>query len=132
MSGERIIRYLLKKSCIICLIEMISFIFVSYPQNFDPSISTPAFEYMSLEDGLPDNSVTCILQDYLGYLWLGTQNGLVKYDGYTMEVFQPGKNDSSISSEGIAAIFEDKNKTLWIGTWNGLNKFNRKSESYRL
>ncbi|MEJ2618376.1 MAG: two-component regulator propeller domain-containing protein, partial [Ignavibacteriaceae bacterium] len=131
MCGEKIIQYLIRQSWLICLIEIIFFSFISFPQDFDNSFSTPVFEHISIEDGLPENSVTCILQDYLGYLWLGTQNGLVKYDGYSMQVFQPGKNDSSISSGGIASIFEDKNKTLWIGTWNGLNKFNRINESFK-
>ncbi len=93
----------------------------------------PVFENITIEDGLPENSVNCILQDYLGYLWIGTQNGLAKYDGYSMKVFQPEKdNNSSISDRGIVTIYEDKNKTLWIGTLNGgLNKFDRTNESFK-
>jgi signal transduction histidine kinase/ligand-binding sensor domain-containing protein/DNA-binding response OmpR family regulator len=93
----------------------------------------PVFEDITIEDGLPENSVTCILQDYLGYIWLGTQNGLVQYDGYSMKVFQPEKDNSSSISDGrIVTIYEDKNKTLWIGTLNGgINKFNRTDESFR-
>jgi len=49
----------------------------------------PVFENITVKDGLPENNVTCILHDYLGYLWFGTQNGLVKYDGYSMKVFLP-------------------------------------------
>ncbi len=93
---------------------------------------TPVFETISMEDGLPENSVTCILQDYLGYLWLGTQNGLVRYDGYSMKVFQSEEGDSStISGRRITTIFEDRDRNLWIGTLNGLNKFNRENDSFK-
>ena len=106
-------------------------IFLFFSQNIFSQFTTPVFEYLSSEDGLPENSVTCILQDHLGYLWLGTQNGLVKYDGYSMQVYVPEKNDSTSISDGyILTIFEDKNNTLWIGTTNGLNKFNRKYETF--
>ena len=100
-------------------ISKISFvlIFIFFSQDIYTQFNTPVFENISIEDGLPENRVTCILQDYLGYLCLGTQNGLVKYDGYTMEVFQPQVNDpGSISSRSIATIFEDHGKTLWIST----------------
>ena len=106
-------------------------IFFFFSQNIFSQFTTPVFEYLSSEDGLPENSVTCILQDHLGYLWLGTQNGLVKYDGYTMKIFLPEKNDiNSISNGSIVSILEDKKNVLWIGTANGLNKFNRITETF--
>ncbi len=91
----------------------------------------PVFEKIPIRTGLPNTTITCILQDYQGYLWLGTENGLVRYDGYSMKVFQPDINDSgSISSRGIVKIYEDKNNILWIATLDGLNKFNRADESF--
>lgn len=92
----------------------------------------PRFEHIGLKDGLPENSVKCILQDRFGFLWLGTQNGLVKYDGYSMVVYQqdPG-NPKSIADNNIVAIHEDRAGTLWVGTYfGGLNKFDRSSESF--
>ncbi|MCY7359845.1 MAG: hypothetical protein LH609_20820, partial [Rudanella sp.] len=47
------------------------------------------FEHLSIKDGLPSNSINCILQDRDGYMWFGTHEGLVKYDGATCTVFQP-------------------------------------------
>jgi signal transduction histidine kinase/ligand-binding sensor domain-containing protein/DNA-binding response OmpR family regulator len=93
------------------------------------------FEHITIEDGLPENSVTCILQDHLGFLWLGTQNGLVKYDGYNMTIYQPNPDDSlSISHHQITTIYEDRSEILWIGTgrdyFGGLNKFDRITESF--
>jgi ligand-binding sensor domain-containing protein len=64
--------------------------------------------------------VRCILQDHLGYMWFGTQNGLVRYDGYDMKIYQPDSNDSlSISNRQIRAIYEDRSGNLWIGTGMG-------------
>lgn len=67
------------------------------------------------EDGLPQNSVISIAQDKTGYLWLGTLNGLVKYDGLKFYVFDenntPGLNDSR-----IVYLFEDSEGNFWIGS----------------
>ncbi len=132
MTWEKYTRNQIINYFIICLFIIISFCSESFPQSSNPKFITPVFENISIEDGLPENSVTCILQDHLGYLWLGTQNGLVKYDGYSMKIFQPEENDnSSISGRRITVIFEDKKQCLWIGTLNGLNKFNRASETFK-
>jgi len=97
------------------------------PTNFPE----PVFEHFTVADGLPENSIVCILQDHLGYLWLGTQNGLVRYDGYNMKVYQPDADDSlSISSRRIVSIYEDKSGNLWVGTLKGLNCFNRSTETF--
>ena len=92
----------------------------------------PVFEHFTIVDGLPENSANCILQDHLGYMWFGTQNGLVKYDGYNMKVYQPDPDDSlSISNRQIFTIYEDQSGTLWIGTEHeGLNSFNRATETF--
>jgi streptogramin lyase len=101
------------------------------PTNFPE----PMFEHITMADGLPDASVRAILQDRLGYLWLGTQNGLVKYDGYEMTVYKPDPDDPrSISHHQIRSIYEDRSGTLWIGTGmtesGGLNRFDRQSETF--
>ena len=103
----------------------------TFPQNNYNQLPSPLFETLSVEDGLPENSVTCILQDYLGYMWFGTKNGLVKYDGYSVKVFKPDTvRNKTISGRVILKLYEDKNKTLWVGTLDGLNKFNREDESF--
>jgi signal transduction histidine kinase/ligand-binding sensor domain-containing protein/DNA-binding response OmpR family regulator len=92
----------------------------------------PVFEHLTIADGLPENSVRCILQDHLGYMWFGTQNGLVKYDGYSMKVYQPDPDDSlSISDRQIYSIYEDRSGTMWIGTEHeDLNRFDRATEKF--
>jgi ligand-binding sensor domain-containing protein len=82
------------------------------------------FEKLSLEEGLSQSSVYSIFQDSKGFLWVGTANGLNKYDGYEFTVFKHDPEDSgSISSDMIYCITEDKYGHLWIGTENDLNKY---------
>ena len=131
MRGESVINFVLRKSSSVFFLAASILIFILFPKINYSQFNSPVFENISMEDGLPENSVTCILQDYLGYLWLGTQNGLVRYDGYSMTVFQSEEGDSgTISGRRITTIFEDKNKVIWIGTLNGLNKFDRVSETF--
>lgn len=103
-------------------------------QNKDKTTNwpEPVFEHITLADGLPENSVQCIFQDHLGYMWFGTQNGLVRYDGYEMKVYKPDPDDSlSISYREIYSIYEDRSGNLWIGAGRGLNHFNRTTESFK-
>jgi ligand-binding sensor domain-containing protein len=84
------------------------------------------FELISVAYGLPENSVRRILQDYQGFLWFATQNGLVKYDGYKFIIYNLDPSDShSIGGRNIYSVFEDKSKNLWIGTEFGLSKYDR-------
>ncbi len=91
-----------------------------------PSPIQYRFEKISLEDGLSQSSVYCILQDHLGYLWLGTQDGLNLYDGYRFRIFKRSPdNSSSLSSNWINCVLQDREKRLWIGTREGLHRFQR-------
>ena len=97
-----------------------------------PQYDEIKFEHLTVEDGLPENTVNCILQDHMGFLWLGTQNGLVKYDGYSMKVYRPVQGDtSSISGGNIRKIFEDRKGNIWAGTYSrGLNSFDYQTEIF--
>src|SRR6266496_3025810 len=67
------------------------------------------------EDGLPQNSVIAITQTRDGYLWLGTLNGLVRFDGIRFTVFDEN-NTPGLGRGGIVHLFEDSRRNLWIGT----------------
>jgi ligand-binding sensor domain-containing protein/signal transduction histidine kinase len=71
-----------------------------------------------VEDGLPQSTVTCIAQSSDGYLWLGTQNGLVRFDGVKFRVFDEN-NTPAIKNSRIVQLLSDKNGTLWVGTEHG-------------
>jgi ligand-binding sensor domain-containing protein/signal transduction histidine kinase len=71
-----------------------------------------------VEDGLPQSTVTCIAQSLDGYLWLGTQNGLVRFDGVKFRVFDEN-NTPAIKNSRIVQLLSDKDGTLWVGTEHG-------------
>jgi ligand-binding sensor domain-containing protein/signal transduction histidine kinase len=74
------------------------------------------------EDGLPQNSVNAIVQTRDGYLWLGTQEGLVRFDGVRFTVFDK-RNTEAITNSFVTALREDRQGTLWIGTRDGLIQY---------
>ncbi len=85
------------------------------------------FDRISLDQGLSQSVVNCIFQDSKGFMWLGTQDGLNRYDGYGFVVYKhDAENPDSLSNNFISAIHEDRSGTLWIGTaGGGLDKFDR-------
>ena len=90
------------------------------------------FEHFSLEQGLSQSSIMCILQDSRGFMWFGTEDGLNKYDGHSFTVI---KNDpdspNSLSSNFIQCLHEDEAGLLWIGTrGGGLNRFDRETGQF--
>jgi ligand-binding sensor domain-containing protein/two-component sensor histidine kinase len=87
------------------------------------------FETLTQNDGLSDNRVTCFLKDKTGFLWVGTRNGLNRYNGHSFSVFIP--NGNSISNELINDIEEDKNGFIWISTMNGLNRYHPSKKQWQ-
>ena len=67
------------------------------------------------DDGLPHNTITALTQTRDGYLWLGTQNGLVRFDGVRFALFDT-HNTPALPSDRIVQLHEDSAGTLWIGT----------------
>ena len=89
----------------------------SYSQQYD-------FTNYSINNGLSQSVVNCIFQDSRDYIWIGTQNGLCRFNGETFDVFSYNPADSgSISNNWIYAITEDHERNLWIGTKGGLNRY---------
>jgi signal transduction histidine kinase/ligand-binding sensor domain-containing protein/DNA-binding response OmpR family regulator len=84
------------------------------------------FEHISVEHGLSHSRVTAIVQDSSGYMWIGTQDGLNRYDGYDFTIYRHDPDDPhSISDSEIRSVVEDPFGNLWIGTRSGLNRLNR-------
>lgn len=82
------------------------------------------FSNYSINDGLSQSVVNCIFQDSKGYIWIGTQNGLNRFNGETFDIYTTNPADSaSISNNWIYAIAEDNDGNLWVGTKGGLNKY---------
>ncbi len=88
--------------------------------GLDPqkTISQYVHRYWMVEQGLPQNSVNAIARSRDGYLWLGTQEGLVRFDGLKFKVFDKSTSDA-FSSKDVRVLVEDRQGVLWIGTRAG-------------
>jgi len=87
------------------------------------------FRNYTISDGLSQSSVTCIVQDDLNSFWIGTQDGLNRYDGKSFEIFTSSETEG-LESEYIRCAEKDKSGNLWFGTNNGLTKYDLKAESF--
>jgi len=90
------------------------------------------FDRLWLEEGLSQSSVRALHQDSRGFLWIGTEDGLNKYDGYSFKVYKSDSdNPNSLGSNFIRAIHESPAGVLWIGTnGGGLTRFDTSSENF--
>lgn len=80
------------------------------------------FRHYTTEDGLSQNSVYCMVQDPQDFMWVGTSDGLCRYDGYHFTIFRPDPNDSAtISNNIIRCLLVDREGKIWAGTRDGLN-----------
>jgi serine phosphatase RsbU (regulator of sigma subunit)/ligand-binding sensor domain-containing protein len=105
-------------------------IFLLFPYSFSAQNKIKFNNYSTI-DGLSNSTIQRIYQDNFGYIWLGTNDGLNKYDGYNFQVYRDDPdNENSIMGNLILEIYEDSKKNLWIGTELALNKYNRDTDSF--
>ncbi|MDQ1350629.1 MAG: hypothetical protein QG657_931 [Acidobacteriota bacterium] len=97
-----------------------------------PEAPVIQFDHLSLEDGLSQSIIECIMQDSQGFMWFGTEDGLNKYDGYKFTVVRQIPNNlNSLSHNYVLSIYEDRSGVFWIGTFHGgLNKFDVKTGKF--
>jgi ligand-binding sensor domain-containing protein/two-component sensor histidine kinase len=90
-------------------------------------------ERLGLDDGLSQASVWAVLRDRRGLVWIGTQDGLNRYDGYSVRVYHRDSHDpDSLSDNFVTALQEGPDGELWIGTWaGGLNRYDPATGRFR-
>ena len=91
------------------------------------------FVHFTQREGLPSNQANAIIQDQLGYIWIGTNNGLSRYDGYEFHNFSVVKDDSNfLQLPLVISLYEDSNTNIWIGAVGGISKYNREDGTFKL
>lgn len=89
------------------------------------------FTRTNIEQGLSNSWVEAVYQDNRDFIWIGTRNGLDRFDGQQVKVYlNDAKDSTTISDNFIKAIYEDHQHDLWIGTSNGLNLFNSSKNTF--
>lgn len=85
-----------------------------------PGTDAVRFHTFSTADGLPQATVRAIAQDATGFLWLGTQDGLARFDGYGFQVYRHERDDPwSLAESHVTALVADTDGSLWVGTLTG-------------
>lgn len=90
------------------------------------------FESISIAKGLSQSSAYCNFQDHLGYIWIGTQGGMNRFDGYGVKKYEPDANDSTAIGMGWrTAVTEDRSGVIWTGTCFGhFSRYDRKQDRW--
>ncbi|WP_437399515.1 hybrid sensor histidine kinase/response regulator transcription factor [Flagellimonas lutimaris] len=95
------------------------------------SESDYGIEQLDNTSGISHSSVNTVFQDSNNLLWLGTWDGLNRYDGRTFKVFRPElNNDSSLSNQVILKVAEDKQGNIWVLTLHGINRYDKHSGNF--
>jgi signal transduction histidine kinase/ligand-binding sensor domain-containing protein/DNA-binding response OmpR family regulator len=116
------------KSCKFLFLLLAQFIFITTFAQFQQF----KFEHIGTKEGLSDPNVMCMMQDSRGFIWVGTRNGLNRYDGNHFTIFNSSPADSGgLSNAYIQKIIEDSKGNIWIATTQGLNKFDRNTNRFK-
>lgn len=89
------------------------------------------FDRLNKEDGLSHTLVNDIVQDDMGYLWIATQDGLNRYDGYEFKIYRPGLGKNDLLHQWITYLFKDSYGDIWI-RYNklGLTRYSPRTETF--
>ena len=115
-------RFMLK---IRLLILFLGFFAMSWAQN------NPQYSLYTVNDGLPQSNVTGIIQDKNGFLWIGTDGGLCKFDGYVFKNYKRSATDkTAFNSDRGINFYLDHSKRLWIISYNGISLYNDEKDNF--
>lgn len=96
----------------------------SYPNESYANANNLTFNNLNIEQGISQSTAEIIFQDSKGYIWIGTSDGLNRYNGYEYKIYNYEEGKNSISNNGITDITEDENGYIWVGTVQGMNRIN--------
>lgn len=101
--------------------------------NIFPQSASYHFKHYNINSGLSLNTVMTLFQDSKGFIWIGTKNGLNRFDGYDFKIYRRNRSDrnSGPSNSIIYYITEDRSQTLWIATDKGISLYNPLTERFQ-
>ena len=100
---------------------------LSQVQHYDAPLF---FTHIDGRNGLSENMAKTIVQDHLGFIWVGTKNGLNRYDGVLVKHYQVDDYLSGTGNHNISALYESPDHTLWVGTDKGVFLLNMSTEQF--
>jgi ligand-binding sensor domain-containing protein len=108
------------------------FIIISF-HDLSSGSKTITLKKITSQQGLSDNQVTCMIRDKQGFTWIGTKDGLNRFDGRDFYVFKHNENDSnSVCGNIISCLEVDDDSLLWIGTASsGMCSYNFRSGKFK-
>lgn len=115
----------MNKSQLLLLIILSALSFDIHSQTLDKNY------YVTSAQNLSQSNVKAIIQDDKGFMWFGTKNGLNRFDGKKVRIYNCYDEKGNIGNNNISALFEDKNKNMWVGTDRGIYIYNPLTEKFR-
>ena len=89
------------------------------------------FRHVGVEQGLPSRSVLSVAQDALGFVWVGTDEGLARYDGVEVVPYRHAADTTSLSSDVVQALAPGAGGVVWVGTSGGLDRYDPATDRFR-
>ena len=116
-------------------IHMITFRIIAFfwLLSFCTKAQMPEFQFNTLDkkNGLSGNSVQCFMKDQTGFIWVGTSEGLNRYDGYSFKKYEHSQTDTlSIRANIVTSLFEAPNGEIWVSTGDYLDVFDPKTDRF--
>ncbi|HEU5291576.1 MAG TPA: two-component regulator propeller domain-containing protein, partial [Cyclobacteriaceae bacterium] len=123
-ATRNVAKIIITNISLLILLSLLSFVTLcAYAQ--------PKFKIFDAESGISGTVVTSIIQDRTGYLWVGTRNGLNRFDGHSFKIFRYSLNDTnSIASNYISCLAVDKMNRIWIGHESGITVYDPSIHSF--
>ncbi len=110
---------------------LVSLLFCSLYLNANNLVTVPRiYEYIDISNGLPQNTVRCIEKDNYGFIWLGTDYGLCRFDGYDFKYYKVSDSGTSLKDNRVVDILADTNGVIWIVTNSGIQLLNSITDSF--
>jgi ligand-binding sensor domain-containing protein len=111
-----------RRAVVIAIAALLSFARVCVALDPHQGLGHYGYQSWQTDSGLPQNTVHAVLQTSDGYLWIGTEAGLVRFDSTRFQIFTR-KDTPQLGSDLIESLFEDRSGTLWIGTSSGITRY---------